>query len=368
MNSAAPLPQAARQRRRAWWLLCLAVLAVHLLLGQRLLQSRLGAGAGDGPPPAFEVAFVRELATAAPPVIVPPPAAPARALAPPPAASAAASTPEDREPVSPVQAVASTPPAASEPLGAASAVTATASAEATSAAVAAAPASAAASAPLAFDWPPSTRLLYTLTGWFRGELHGRAQVDWLRQGERYQVRLTVGVPGMLERRMLSEGLLTSGGLSPRRYDQETDVVLAGTRRETMRFEPDTVQLVNGKTVPSLPGVQDTASQFVQMTWRFLTRPQDVQVGAVVELPLALPRRVGLWTYDVVQEAPLSLPFDPQVPTFHLKPRPDGRRPNELAAEMWVAPGLQYLPVRIIIRQDAQSYLQLDLNSRPLQAP
>jgi hypothetical protein len=225
-----------------------------------------------------------------------------------------------------------------------------------------------AQAPDAFPMlPPSTRLDYRLSGWYRGELQGLARVDWLRQADRYQVRLSVRVPGMVERRMLSEGVLTENGLSPRRYDQETDALFSATRRETMRFSADRVYLVNGRSEPSPPGVQDTASQFVQMSLRFLTGRQRLQAGDTVAMPLALPRRVGVWTYDVLGPVTLALPFDPALPTFHLKPRADAARPGEMTVEMWLAPGLQFLPVRIVIHQDAQNYLQLDLASRPLQA-
>jgi hypothetical protein len=51
----------------------------------------------------------------------------------------------------------------------------------------------AASAPVAFEWPPSTRLSYTLTGHYRGPVHGQAQVEWLRDGTRYQVHMDVSV-------------------------------------------------------------------------------------------------------------------------------------------------------------------------------
>ena len=148
-----------------------------------------------------------------------------------------------------------------------------------------------------------------------------------------------------------------------RYDQETQVALQATRRETVRFEGGQVTLGNGKTAERLPGVQDVASQFVQMTWLFLTRPERLQPGAVVEFPLALPRRVGRWTYDVRGRETLELPFGP-VDAVHLQPRAEQLRPNELNVETWVAPGLLYLPVRIVIRQDADNYLDLRLRSRP----
>ena len=218
----------------------------------------------------------------------------------------------------------------------------------------------------AFDWPPSTQLQYAMTGHYRGPILGEAEVSWLRDGDHYQVRLEVRVPPLFTRRMLSDGVLGPDGLAPRRYDQETEVALQATRRETVTFDGDQVLLANGKTGPREPGVQDTASQFVQMTWLFLTQPDRLQVGKTVEFPLALTRRVGRWTYDVAERVALPLPFG-EIDTFHLTPRRDALKPNELSIETWVAPGLQYLPVRILIRQDAENYLDLQLTSRPRQA-
>jgi hypothetical protein len=224
----------------------------------------------------------------------------------------------------------------------------------------------AASGPVMFDWPPSTRLSYVLTGNYRGQLYGKAQVEWLRQGSHYQVRLTVKVYPVFERRLLSDGQLGPDGLSPRRFDQETDIPFQGTRTETVLFEPEQIHLANGQHSVALPGVQDSASQFVQLSWLYLTQARRLAVGESVSFPLALPRRVGLWTYDVTEQVRLNLPWGP-VDTFHLVPRMVGRKPSELSVQMWLAPTLQYLPVRITIEQDSETHLQLDLAAPPLQA-
>lgn len=369
-------------RRVAWWLSLLLVLLAHACVGHQVLDSQIGDGDASTVPEAIDVAFVRELAPTTPPVLaaatppVPVAAAAQPASSPAKAASspdAAASTPPRLaagealpelgapEPVivPPVAQAASTPPPVivpgplDAPAGLPPATTAAATA---------------ASAPVAqaMDWPPSTRLRYKLEGNFRGPLFGTAQVEWLRQEAHYQVRLGVKVDPVFERRMLSDGTLTAAGLVPRRYDQQTDIPFRGTRTETVQFDDDVVRLANGQSVERPAGVQDTASQFVQMTWLFLSRPQQLQVGQSVEFPLALPRRVGRWTYDVVEKVELALPFG-TVEAFHLKPRLTGSRPNELSVEMWIAPSLQYLPVRIGIRQDAETWLDLQLQQRPQQA-
>jgi hypothetical protein len=232
--------------------------------------------------------------------------------------------------------------------------------------VAAAPA-AAASAPaaVAFDWPPSTRLSYKLLGNYRGPVEGTAQVDWLRKGTRYQVHLGTAIGPVLSRHITSEGELTAHGLAPHRFDGEQKVLLRSPRRWSQRFGPQLVTLTDGKEVPTLPGVQDEASQFVQLTWLFTTQPQRLKVGSSVEMPLAISKRLDRWTYDVIGEELLHFPFG-EVPTFHLKPRREAGG-GDLTPEIWVAPTLQYLPVRIRLTDGNGNWVDLTLEKPPLQA-
>jgi hypothetical protein len=356
-------------RRARWTLLLAAVLGLHLA-GVSWLQERLvGWGAGELAMPArMEVAFVRELAPAAPPAVAPRPAPPpprrrARPAAPaPPPVAEAASTP-------PSETVAEVSPphdeTASAPAPAASA------ALATEEEVAAPTVAAAASAAPPFAWPPSTRLTYALVGNYRGEVRGDARVQWVRIGSRYQVHLDVTIgpsfAPLITRRMTSDGDLGEAGLVPRRYDEVTKVAFQAPRMATVQFTPGTVTLANGTLREALPGVQDTASQFVQLTWLFTTQPERLRVGETIELPLALPRRMDRWRYDVVGQETLHTPVG-ALEAFHLRPQRAGERPrSELTAEMWFAPSLQYLPVRIRIQQDADNFVDMAMDAAPRQA-
>lgn len=375
------------RRRVGLALLGAVVLALHAWLADQVGALLVDVGNDAAMPPRIEVAYVRELELAPPPVVapaVPPaPSPPRRVTRPAPAASAASApapkveqvaaaplvdpapevaTPEATtpEPQAAEEAAASAPePAAA----AASAVVPTLIAQAASAPEPAAAASAAES----FDWPPSTRLRYELSGNVRGEVHGDAQVEWVRSGTRYQVHLdvTVGLPiaPLMTRRMSSDGDLGPEGLTPRRYDEDTKVAFRPRRRVTMVFGPDVVLLPDGRRLPRWPGLQDTASQFVQLSWMFTLNPQRLRVGNTIEFGLALPRSVDRWVYDVLAEEPVYTPFG-EVPSFHLKPRRLSRPGNELRAEIWFAPQLRYLPVRIRIEQDADTYVDLVLARRP----
>jgi hypothetical protein len=86
----------------------------------------------------------------------------------------------------------------------------------------------------------------------------------------------------------------------------------------------------------------------------------------IEIPLALPRRLQIWTYDVLGSETLATPAG-AVPTLRVKPRREPKPGGDLSAEIWVAPSLQYLPVRILIRQDAETFVDLLVERLPQQA-
>lgn len=406
----------------AW--LTLAVAGLHALSLSWLAQQLPRPGGDDANGiERIEVAFVRELQPSAPPVVVravpaleravraapvpvaepasaapleaqaaakasdrseaadtawqvPPPAdalAQAAAAAPSPASAASSASPVD------AQRLAATGDAAGAPAQGAALATAAASASGAAPTAAAANASAvaapapelAASTPVgdttgapAFEWPLSTRLSYTLFGNYRGPIDGDAQVDWLRRGDRYQVHLDVRMASVASRRMSSEGRLTEQGLQPLRYEEVTEVLLREPRRLTVRFERDRIVLADGTSWPALPQVQDTASQFVQLTWLFTTRSDLLRPGQAIEMPLALPGRVDRWIYDVQPEEDLPTPVG-LLRAFHLKPRAPPPR-GTLVIETWFAPSLLYLPVRILIRQDESTYVDLTLSRLPQQ--
>lgn len=219
------------------------------------------------------------------------------------------------------------------------------------------------------EWPASTRLSYELHGWYRGDVTGSAKVEWLREGRRYQVHLEVVIGSSMaplaRRRMSSEGRISADGLVPQRYEQETWQIIGRTRRADMVLGSEIVTLANGKRQPRPPDVQDTASQFVQMVFLLMTRPELARPGASVDFALALPHRIDRWTYDMKGAETLSTPAG-SIATLHVQPR---RRAAEgdLTVQMWLAPSLQMLPARIRIEQDASTWADLVLAKFPEQA-
>ena len=384
------------RRRAALCVLVLAVVAVHGCVTRYLANQMTDIAAAQAMPPRMEVTYVRDMALSTPPptaraptfppVAPTPSRVPPKRIKPPQPASApvvlaeeevaepvvqSSSIPEPPESQEPPVAAVQDPQAesvavaqsGSAPVNAASTPVAD-----SPGATAAAPAAAASVPAMAsFDWPVSTRVSYVLTGNYRGEVNGNAQVEWIRVGSRYQVHLDLSVgpsfAPLITRRMSSDGEITAAGLTPRRYDQDTKVVLTDRQRINVQFESDFVVLANGERRASFPGVQDTASQFVQLTYLLSTRPDLLRVGGTVEIPLALPKKVDVWIYDVVAQETLRTPFG-ELPTIHLKPRHAAQKSGDLSADIWFAPQLRYLPARIRIQQDANTFIDLMIARPP----
>ena len=224
--------------------------------------------------------------------------------------------------------------------------------------VAAASAAPAASAPSAGDapflasWPSDTRLTYKLGGNYRGELHGSARVLWQREGTRYHTAVEMSAGLLASLSFTSQGDITEGGLKPEVYEENVR-----GRRRGVRLGED-VRLNNGDRIARPEAVQDTASQFVELGHRFSTGQVKLVPGAQVNFSMARPGGIDEWTYDVIGEETLHLPRLGPVPTLHLKPRPLSKPRGPISAEIWYAPSLQYLPVRIRITQGNDNYIDL----------
>lgn len=216
-----------------------------------------------------------------------------------------------------------------------------------------APGGTTASASPAFRWTPDTRLTYQLKGWFRGEFKGDARVNWQRDGTRYQVRLDIDIGVLASVRMTSQGELHDTGLRPAVYEETR----LGKLRQ-VRMGPQEITLDDGRRVPRPDGVQDTASQFVELSHQFSNGLTRLAKGTVVRFSMARPGGVDAWVYDVADPVMLETPGYGLVEAYPLVPRPLAQPRGNITAEMWFAPSLQYLPVKIRINQGSDVHMDL----------
>lgn len=201
-------------------------------------------------------------------------------------------------------------------------------------------------------WPANTRLNYSLIGYYRGDVYGDARVQWQRTGEQYQAQVNVTLGLLVNIRFTSQGRITPTRLWPDVYEETR----LGKLR-SIRMGQQQVTLDNGSTLPRPAQLQDTASQFVQLSQDFASGRLPLKVGAVIPVALARPGGIDDWVYDVVALDTLATPLG-ELPAYHLKPRPLANPRNSISTEMWFAPSLQHLPVRIRMALNADTWLDL----------
>jgi Protein of unknown function (DUF3108) len=220
------------------------------------------------------------------------------------------------------------------------------------------------------EWPADTRLSYQLGGYYRGDLHGNAQVQWTRPpaaeaqpNDRYQVRINISL-GLAKAQLTSQGRVRATGLQPQAYEEQLPT--RGPR--SVKLDAQDVLLTDGRRIPrpaqdlspvkDLSLVQDTASQFVDLGYRFSTGRAVLKEGEAVKVWLARPGGLDEWIYDIGPPETIYLPLMGAVQAHHLKPRPLVTARGTITAEMWIAPGLQHLPVRIKITLNKEAHLDL----------
>ena len=190
-------------------------------------------------------------------------------------------------------------------------------------------------------WPPNTRLEYQLKGYFRGDLHGRARVQWQHSADRYQAQIEVDVGLLASMTLTSQGVIQPQRLWPQVYEENRRGRVRGAR-----FGDQWLTLNDGSQSPRPAALQDTVSQFIQLAQDLQTGRIRPAAGTVVPVLLGRPGGVDAWEYDITG----------------LESTPSGT----VSADMWFAPSLQHLPVRIRLSLGSDTWLDLTLN-RVLQA-
>lgn len=385
-DTARPRPVSRRTGLVA--LLASLVVLAHVLLTGAVLQEMQGLKPSDAGIKRMEATYVSEIRLTQPPAAPPAPAVVA------PLPQAAAAAPRKAKPKPPKLAHAASQPdeAASEPLAdAASAVNV---AQHTPEAAASAPAPAAASAPTAassalaaasvpsmgasgpnsgraFVWPQATKVSYKLEGYFRGPVSGQASVEWVRQDSRYQVHIDASIgPSFAPLgswRLTSEGDIQPQGLYPKLYENVNRMLIKSTAPRLVTLADEEVTQPDGKRYPRPVDVQDPASFMIQLAYRFTLQPELLQPGNSVEMNVVTQRKLEQVSFDVVGNDVVRTPMG-DIPTVHVRPRKTITEGTALPADVWFAPGLQYLPVRIYIKVNDEAYMDMQMSRAPQQAP
>ena len=196
--------------------------------------------------------------------------------------------------------------------------------------------------------PPPTRLLY------RGESNKfpfrvSGELVWRQDGLGYDARLTMSA-FVLSWVYTSRGELGAQGLLPLRYSEKQRSEVAA------HFERDKGRIsfsANTPAVPLLTGAQDFLSVMLQLASVIGGEPARYPVATAITVQVAGPRDAEVWLFTVEREETLRLPGGEQG-TLKLVRHP--RRQFDQEVAIWLAPAMNWLPVRLRITEHNGDYL------------
>jgi hypothetical protein len=205
--------------------------------------------------------------------------------------------------------------------------------------------------------PGSAQLTYQVNGTIRGVGYSaQATLAWTVDGGRYDAAMSVRLPLIGSRAQTSSGRLNATGLLPERFaDKARSERAAHFEHEQQRIRFSS----NAPDAALLPGAQDRLSVFLQLAARLSATP--VTAGQVIELQVAGTGGADLWRFQVGEEDTLSLPVGELRARRLLREAPG---PNDSQVELWLAPSMDHLPVRIRIAQSNGDQIDQQLSRRP----
>lgn len=207
--------------------------------------------------------------------------------------------------------------------------------------------------------PPSIRLMYQVTGRVKGINYNAAgALEWTNEGSRYNAYMAVRAFLAGSRGQTSIGTLGTAGLVPERFidkSRKERVAEFDAAQRRIRFSN------NAPEADWLPGGQDRLSAFLQISSLMRARPEAYQEGTSITLQVAGPGDAELWRFDIGPEETLELPAG------NLRARLVTRAPRkafDTRTELWLAPDLHHLPVRIRITQTNGDHIEQVLRYMP----
>ena len=206
--------------------------------------------------------------------------------------------------------------------------------------------------------PPPARLSFDVTGQAKTfAYNARAELLWQHDGNRYEARQEIGAFLVGSRAQRSVGTINAQGLLPERFSDRS------RSEQAAHFDYSKGRVIFSANTPDAalgPGAQDRLSVFIQLGALLAADTGRFVPGTQITLTTVSARTADRWTFSVDATETLDLPAGP---TEALKLQRLPRKDYDQKAELWVAPALGYLPVRIRITQANGDFADLQLSSR-----
>jgi hypothetical protein len=212
-----------------------------------------------------------------------------------------------------------------------------------------------------FNLPPSADLSYSISARQHGfSLNGDALITWRAGGGKYAVSAEsrVAMLGKLTENR-STGIIDSYGLAPAEYSDKRFRKDATTA--TFDRDAKTISFSDGKeSYPIKGGEQDRVSISWQLVGIARAAKAQFKPGSTWEFFVVGPHDADPWTFRVVgRETMQAGAAIGQVDTIHvLREPPPGSKGQTL--DMWLAPSLEWYPVKLRFNDDGRDYVEQTL--------
>jgi len=209
-----------------------------------------------------------------------------------------------------------------------------------------------------FRAPAGARLRYDLQGIAKGfGYSAKAELLWQPDASQYEARLEVSHFLLGSRVQTSQGQITTDGLAPRRFG---DKVRSEQAAHFQRDKGLITYSANTPDAPLLAGMQDRLSVFIQISGMLLAEPQRWGPGAVMNFNTTGARDTEPWAFQVAGTETLKMPYG-SIEAMRLVRQE--QKQYDQRVELWMAPTLEHLPVRIRITQTSGDQVDLLLRSK-----
>lgn len=193
--------------------------------------------------------------------------------------------------------------------------------------------------------PGAARLSYDVKIEIKGiPLSANGELLWQHDGKTYDARLEYRHVLLGSRVQTSTGQLTPLGLEPVRFG---DKVRSEVAAHFERSKNKVTFSANTPDVPLGPGAQDQLSVFLQLAAMLGGEPSRFTAGTDIPFQAVGPRSSETWIFKVGAVELLTLPGG-TVKALKLTREATGEHDSK--GEVWFAPDLGYLPVRIRLSQ------------------
>ena len=196
-----------------------------------------------------------------------------------------------------------------------------------------------------FVFPPSVRLKYDVAGIYKGFKYMVAgDLSWLHDNSNYTARLEISHFLLGSKVQTSKGAITPRGLEPLRFGEKVrSEVAAHFEREKGKVSFS----ANTPDVPLLPLAQDQVSIFVQLAAMFAADGKAFAPGAKLVFQTVGARGTEDWEFVVAPPERLQLQGKEWLAYKLVR---EHRADYDTRAELWLAPALDGMPLRIRLMQ------------------